>query len=188
MKKAELKAGVAYYATSRNNGMETYHDSIFKTHQQHRGNRYYVLIQNGQPVTGYRSPSVIYMTNCKTYGADCPTHRPREGWSGIACHKTDFRLMDIRDEYWSVIKRMWERRKERPTRDIRAERLRRIAKRNQEKQETPIKDEFYSVLKQISNRGWMYSGTTLGSFSIEEMQIITKALKASMPAIQAVAS
>jgi len=188
MKKAELKAGVAYYATSRNNNMETYHESCFKTHKQHEHNRYYVMFdEDGQPKTGYRSPSVIWMTNCTTYGADCPTHRPREGWSGIACPKTDFRLMDIRDEYWSVIKRMIQRRKERPTKDIRAERLRRIAKRNQTKQEEPIKAEFYSVLSQVTG-DYCSSWHTLGGFSVEEMAKITKALKASMPAVMAVAS
>lgn len=187
MKKAELKAGVAYYATSQNNRMTTYHASIFKTHQQHRGNRYYVLMQNGQPVTGYRSPSVIWMTTCPTYGTDCPTHRPREGWTGIACHKTDFRLMDIRDEYWAVIKRMHEARKAEPTKDIRAERLRRIAKRNQEKNEAPIKEDFYAVLRQITG-GYVSSYDRLGGFSVEEMQKITNALKASMPSVMAVAS
>lgn len=188
MKKAELKAGVAYYATSQNNRMETWHDSLFKTHTQHNRNRFYVIFDaDGQPQTGYRSASVIFMTNCPTYGADCPTHRPREGWSGIACYRTDFRLMDIRDEYWAVIKRMHEARKARPSKDIRAERLRRIAKRNQEKNEAPIKDEFYSVLSQITG-GYVSSYDRLGGFSVEEMQKITNALKASMPSVMAVAS
>lgn len=185
MKKAELKAGVAYYATSRNNGMETYHDSCFKTHKQHEHNRYYVIFdEDGQPKTGYRSASVIFMTNCPTYGFDCPTHG-KDGRNN--CHRTDFRLMDIRDEYWSAIKRMIQRRKERPTKDIRAERLRRIAKRNQAKQEEPIKDEFYSVLSQVTGN-YCSSWNTLGGFSVEEMAKITKALKASMPAVMAVAS
>ena len=185
MKKAELKAGVAYYATSRNNNMETYHESCFKTHKQHEHNRYYVIFdEDGQPKTGYRSASVIFMTNCPTYGFDCPTHG-KDGRNN--CHRTDFRLMDIRDEYWSVIKRMHQQRKERPTKDIRAERLRRIAKRNQTKQEEPIKAEFYSVLSQVIGDS-CYSWHTLGGFSVEEMAKITKALKASMPAVMAVAS
>jgi hypothetical protein len=185
VKKAELKAGVAYYATSRNNNMETYHESCFKTHKQHEHNRYYVIFdEDGQPKTGYRSASVIFMTNCPTYGFDCPTHG-KDGRNN--CHRTDFRLMDIRDEYWSVIKRMIQRRKERPTKDIRAERLRRIAKRNQTKQEEPIKAEFYSVLSQVTG-DYCSSWHTLGGFSVEEMAKITKALKASMPAVMAVAS
>ena len=185
MKKAELKAGVAYYATSRNNNMETYHESCFKTHKQHEHNRYYVIFdEDGQPKTGYRSASVIFMTNCPTYGFDCPTHG-KDGRNN--CHRTDFRLMDIRDEYWSVIKRMIQRRKERPTKDIRAERLRRIAKRNQTKQEEPIKAEFYSVLSQVTG-DYCSSWHTLGGFSVEEMEKITKSLKASMPAVMAVAS
>jgi hypothetical protein len=188
MKKAELKQGVAYYATSRNNHMDTYHDSVFKTHKQHSHNRYYVIFEaDGQPKTGYRSPSVIWMTNCPTYGEDCPTHRPREGWSGIACHKTDFRLMDIRDEYWALIKRMQDQHKARPKKDIRAERLRRIAKRQQEKQETPIIKEFYSVLQQITG-GYCSSYDRLGGFTIDEMVKITNAIKASMPSVMAVAS
>jgi hypothetical protein len=182
MKKAELKPGVAYYATSRNNGMETWHDSWFKTHNQHRTNRHYVIFEaDGQPKTGYRSPSVIFMTTCPTYGTDCPTHRPREGYSGIACHKTDFRLMDIRDEYWTVIKRMQQRRKERPSKDIRAERLVRIAKRQKQQVEKPIIEEFYSVLQQITGSRWgHHSTTTLGNFSVEEKQKITQYLKAGM--------
>jgi hypothetical protein len=178
VKKAELKAGTAYYVTSRNNRMDTYHDSCFKTHQQHKSNRHYVIFESdGQPKTGYRSASVIWMTTCPTYGFDCPTH----GKDGkLNCYRTDFRLMDIRDEYWSVIKRMHQRRKERPTKDIRAERLVRIAKREQTKQETPIKEEFYSVLKQISNRPWLNSSSTLGGFTIEQMQAITNALKAGL--------
>lgn len=186
MKKAELKAGVAYYATSQNNGMTTYSDSLFKTHTQHSRNRFYVIFDaNGQPATGYRSASVVYMTNCKTYGFDCPTH----GKDGrLNCYRTDFRLMDIRDEYWSVIKRMHERHKAQPTKDIRAERLRRIAKRNQSAQEKPIIDEFYSVLQQITGRNWLNSASTLGSLSVEEKQKIINALKTGMPAVMAVAS
>lgn len=185
MKKAELKAGVAYYATSRNNGMETYHDSLFKTHIQHSRNRFYVICDaGGNPATAYRSPSVVYMTNCPTYGFDCPTH----GKDGrLNCYRTDFRLMDIRDEYWSAIKRMHEARKARPTKDIRAERLRRIAKRQQESQDAPIRAEFYSVLSQITG-GYVSSYDRIGGFNIEEMQKITNALKASMPAVMAVAS
>lgn len=187
MKKAELKAGVAYYATSRNNQMYTFHSSVLKTHKQHQGNRHYVIFESdGQPKTGYRSPSVIYMTNCPTYGMDCPTHKIEDN-QRIHCWMTDFRLMDIRGEYWSIIKDMHETRKNTKTKDIRAERLRRIAKRNQEKQEEPIKAEFYSVLSQIID-GHCVSWDRLGGFSVEEMQKITNALKATLPTLTAVAS
>jgi len=189
MKKAELKAGVAYYVTSSNNRMDTYHDSLLKTHNQHKEHRYYVVFEkDGQPRTAYRSASQIYMTNCKTYGADCPTHRPREGWSGIACYTTDFRLMDIRDEYWAVIERMHKARKATPKKDIRAERLRRLAQRQQQAMDKPIIEEFYSVLQQITNRKWLNSSSTLGSLSVEEKQKIINALKTGMPAVMAVAS
>ena len=185
MKKAELKAGVAYYATSQNNGMTTYTDSLFKTHTQHERNRFYVIFNaDGQPAEGYRSASVVYMTNCKTYGFDCPTH----GKDGrLNCYRTDFRLMDIRDEYWAVIKRMHERRISEPARDIRAERLRRIAKRQKESQEAPIRAEFYAVLRQITGT-YCSSYDRLGGFNPDHMQKITEALKASMPSVQAVAS
>ena len=187
MKKAELKAGVAYYATSRNNQMNTYHDSVLKTHKQHQGNRYYVIFESdGQPKTGYRSASVIYMTNCPTYGHDCPTHSKQDS-NLINCYRTDFRLMDIRGEYWSLIKDMHEARKNKKTKDIRAERLVRIAKRNQAKQEEPIKAEFYTVLSQITG-DHCSSWNTLGGFSVEEMQKITNALKATLPTLTAVAS
>lgn len=187
MKKAELKAGVAYYATSRNNQMYTFHSSVLKTHKQHQHNRYYVIFESdGQPKTGYRSPSVIFMTNCPTYGMDCPTHKIEDN-ERIHCWRTDFRLMDIRGEYWSLIKDMHQKRKNEKTKDIRAERLRRIAKRNQEKQEEPIKAEFYSVLSQIID-GHCVSWDRLGEFSVEEMQKITNALKATLPTLTAVAS
>lgn len=187
MKKAELKAGVAYYATSRNNQMFTFHSSVLKTHKQHQSNRHYVIFEtNGQPKAGYRSPSVIYMTNCPTYGMDCPTHKIEDN-ERIHCWMTDFRLMDIRGEYWSIIKDMHQKRKNEKTKDIRAERLRRIAKRIQEKQEEPIKTEFYSVLSQIID-GHCVSWDRLGGFSVEEMQKITNALKATLPTLKAVAS
>ena len=187
MKKAELKAGVAYYATSRNNQMYTFHSSVLKTHKQHEGNRYYVIFESdGQPKTGYRSASVIYMTNCPTYGHDCPTHSKQDS-KLINCWRTDFRLMDIRGEYWSLIKDMHETRKNTKTKDIRAERLVRIAKRNQANQEEPIKAEFYSVLSQIID-GHCVSWDRLGGFSVEEMQKITNALKATLPTLTAVAS
>ena len=186
MKKAELKAGVAYYATSRNNQMNTYHDSVLKTHKQHQHNRYYVIFDaEGQPKTAYRSPSVIYMTNCPTFGNDCPTHKTDGLYTN--CYRTDFRLMDIREEYWIAIKKMQHMRKGRWTQDIRAERLKRIAKRNQAKQEEPIKAEFYTVLSQITGEHCS-SWNTLGGFSVEEMQKITNALKATLPTLQAVAS
>jgi hypothetical protein len=184
MKKAELKRGVAYYATSRNNSMVTYHNSLFKTHKQHEHNRYYVIFTGSEPWTGYRSANAIYMTNCPTYGVDCLRHKT-DGKS-INCYRTDFRLMDIREEYWSAIKYMWQRRKAEPAKDIRAERLRRIAKRNQEAQEEPIKKQFYAVLSQIID-GHCTSYDRLGGFSIQEMQTITNALKAGMPSVQAVA-
>jgi hypothetical protein len=186
VKKAELKAGVAYYATSRNNQMYTFHSSILKTHKQHEHNRYYVIFDaEGQPKTAYKSASVVYMTNCTTYGNDCPTHKTDGIFTN--CYRTDFRLMDIRGEYWSLIKDMNQDRKNKKTKDIRAERLRRIAQRNQAKQEEPIKAEFYTVLSQITG-DHCSSWNTLGGFSVEEMQKITNALKAALPTLTAVAS
>ncbi len=188
MKKAELQAGVAYYVATSDRWITTWHDSLLKTHNQHKSNRYYIITgADGQPVSYYRNPSQIYMTNCATYGHDCPTHRPKEGYSGIACFKTDFRLMDIRDEYWAVIKRLHERRKNAPKRDIRAERLARIAKRQKQEQEAPIKKEFYSVLSQITG-GYVSTYDRLDSFTPDQMQKITNALKAGMPSVMAVAS
>jgi len=186
VKKTELRAGVAYYATSRNNQMNTYHDSVLKTHKQHQHNRYYVIFAGAEPHTAHRSPSVIYMTNCPTYGHDCPTHSKQDS-NLINCWRTDFRLMDIREEYWIAIKKMQHMRKGRWTKDIRAERLVRIAKRNQAKQEEPIKAEFYTVLSQITG-DHCSSWNTLGGFSVEEMQKITNALKATLPTLTAVAS
>ena len=187
MKKAELKAGVAYYATSRNNYMHTYHKAIYKTHKQHESNRFWVVFdKDGQPRTGYRSASVIYMTNCPTYGHGCLRHK-KEGSDSINCYITDFRLMDIRGEYWALIKHMQDQYNAKPSKDIRAERLVRIAKRNQYENDAPIKEEFYRVLSQITG-GHCSSYDRLGGFNVEEMQKITNAIKASMPSVMAVAS
>jgi hypothetical protein len=96
--------------------------------------------------------------------------------------------MDIRGEYWALIKQFHERNIKNSTRkDIRAERLARIAKRNQETQERPIKEQFYDVLSQIVG-SHCSSYDRLGGFTVQEMQAITNAIKAGMPSVQAVAS
>jgi hypothetical protein len=186
MKKAELKAGVAYYVSSRGNFGWSGSTSAYKLHRANADNRYYVVFDKGEIVTGYRSPSVIYMTRCKTYGRECPTHKT-DG-ERLNCYRTDFRLMDIRGEYWALIKQFHERNIKNSTRkDIRAERLIRIAKREQSKQEEPIKADFYAVLRQITG-SYCASYDRLGGFTVQEMQTITNAIKAGMPSVQAVAS
>ena len=185
MKKAELKQGVAYYVSSRSNFGWSLSTSVYKLHKSNSDNRYYVVFEKGEPSTGYRSPSVIHMTQCKTYGRDCPTHKT-DG-EALNCWRSSFRLMDIRGEYWSIIKQFHERNIKYPTKDIRAERLARIAKRNQQKQEEPIKEQFYNVLSQITG-STHYSWEKLGGLNIQDMQAITNALKASKPSVQAVAS
>lgn len=186
MKKAELQQGVAYYVSTRGNYGWSSTTSVYNLHKHNSSNRYYVIFSGAEPWTGYRSTSQIYMTNCKTYGRDCPTHKTNG--ESINCYRTDFRLMDIRGEYWSIIKQFHKRNVERDKpKDIRAERLARIAKRNQESQEAPIKKQFYDVLSQITG-GYCTSWDRLGGFTVQEMQAITNAIKAGMPSVQAVAS
>jgi hypothetical protein len=189
MKKAELKQGVAYFVSTRSN-YGSYGHSVYKiANYYNQDNRYYVVFeQDGKtPMSYHRSPSNIYMTRCKTYGADCPTHRPQEGGASVACPRTYYRLMDIREEYWTVVKRARENYlKQNQGKDIRAARLARIAKRNKESQEAPIIKEFYSVLQQVTGERHT-SWDRLGGFNITQMQAITNALKASMPSVQAVA-
>lgn len=182
MKKAELKAGVAYFVSTSNRYGWAYRDSVYGIHEQNKSSRFYIITgEDGKPVSYYRNQGQIYMTNCKTYGHDCPTHQPKEGQTGIACYRTDFRLMDIRDEYWAVIKRLHERRqKENLPKDIRAERLRRIAERQKQEIEKPIKAEFYSVLKQVAGLTWLSTYDRLDSFTPDQMQKITNAIKAGM--------
>lgn len=179
MKKAELKAGVAYFVSTSNRYGWSYRDSVYGIHEQNKSSRYYIITgEDGKPVSYYRNQGQIYMTNCPTYGHDCPTHKTEDG--RLNCYRTDFRLMDIRDEYWAVIKRLHARRqKENLPKDIRAERLARIAKRNKQAQEAPIKEEFYSVLRQITG-GYVSPYDRLDSFTPEEMQKITNAIKAGM--------
>lgn len=186
MKKAELKQGVAYFVSTRNN-YGSYGHSIYKiANYYNQDNRYYVIFeQDGKtPMSYHRTPSSIYMTRCKTYGFDCPTHG-KDGRNN--CPRTDYRLMDIREEYWTVVKRARENYlKQNQGKDIRAERLARIAKRNKEKQETPIINDFYTVLQQITGER-VYSWEKLGGLSVTQMQAITNAIKAGMPSVQAVA-
>jgi hypothetical protein len=186
MKKAELKQGVAYFVSTRGNYGWSGSTSAYKLHRANISSRYYVIFTGAEPWTGYRSTGQIYMTNCPTYGRDCPTHKT-DG-ERINCYRTDFRLMDIRGEYWELIKQFHKRNIEKAKpKDVRALRLARIAKRNQEKQEEPIKAEFYAVLRQITG-SYCSSYDRLGGFTVQEMQTITNAIKAGMPSVQAVAS
>jgi hypothetical protein len=189
MKKAELQQGVAYFVSTRSNYGTAYGHSVYKiANYFNQNNRYYVVFGKDGDVLSYgRNTSQIFMTRCKTYGADCPTHRPQEGGASVACPRTDYRLMDIREEYWTVVKRARENYlKQNQGKDIRAARLARIAKRNKESQEAPIIKEFYSVLQQVTGERHT-SWDRLGGFNITQMQAITNALKASMPSVQAVA-
>ena len=188
MKKAELQQGVAYFVSTRSNYGTAYGHSVYKiANYFNQMNRYYVVFeQDGKtPMSYHRSPSNIYMTRCKTYGYGCPDHTTAEG--GFKCHRTEYRLMDIREEYWTVVKRARENYlKQNQGKDIRAARLARIAKRNKESQEAPIIKDFYSVLQQITGERHT-SWERLGGFNITQMQAITNALKAGMPSVQAVA-
>lgn len=187
MKKAELKEGVAYYVATSKKWIHTYHTSAFKTHDYHKCNRYYVIIRgDNKPMSYYRSDNKVYVTNCKTYGSNCPTHK-REDSVGIHCYRKSVRLMDIHGEYWQVIKDMIAKRKAQPTRDVRAERLARIAKRQRQEQEKPIKEEFYRVLSHITE-SYCSQWDKLGGFTPKQMQAITKALKAGMETPLQVAS
>lgn len=188
MKKAELRQGVAYYVSSRDNYGWSSSVSAFKLHKDNSANRRYVVFRDGEPDTSYRSQSVIYMTTCKTYGADCPTHQPKEEGKRFTCYIERYRLMDIRGEYWATIKRFLERNKQNAqSKDIRAARLARIAKRNKEAVEKPIKEEFFAVLSQITNSYVSYYDK-IGEFTPQEMLLITNAIKAGMPSVKAVAS
>jgi hypothetical protein len=186
VKKAELKQGVAYYVSTSGNYGWGYRDSFYEIHKQNERARFYVIFENGEPMSYYRNASQVYMTTCKTWGYGCPDHTTEDG--GFRCYRTEYRLMDIREEYWTVIKRLHARRKEERSRskDIRGARLIRIAKRNKEAQEAPIKAEFYSVLNQMVG-GYCSPYDRLNEFNLEQMQKITNALKASMPSVQAVA-
>lgn len=187
MKKAELKEGVAYYVATSSKWMYTHHDSVFKTHKQHQATRHYLITDSdGKPLSYYRNDGTVTMTNCATYGQDCPTHK-KDGSNLINCYRKGVRLMDIRGEYWQVIKDMIAKRKAQPTRDIRAERLARIAKRQKQEQEKPIKEEFYRVLSHITD-SYCVEWDRLGGFTPTQMQAITKALKAGMETPLKVAS
>lgn len=185
MKKAELKQGVAYYVSTNGTYGWSYRDSFYEIHKQNERARFYVIFENGEPMSYYRNASQVYMTTCKTWGYGCPDHATAEG--GFKCYRTEYRLMDIREEYWTVIKRLHARRKEeKKSKDIRGARLVRIAKRNKEAQEKPIIEEFYSVLSHVVNER-MTSWDKLGGLNIQQMQAVTNALKAGMPSVQAVA-
>lgn len=185
MKKAELKQGVAYFVSTNNRSIWTYRDSYYEIAEHNKGNRYYVIFEDGQPRQYRGTPSSVYLTSCKTYGADCPTHTEANGYR--RCPMREFRLMDIRDEFFNVIKQLHDNRlKEKNSRDPYAERLKRIARRKQDEYEKPIKDEFFKVMKDIRGH-WTSEYTRLEDFTTDQMQLITEALKAHQRAGKAVA-
>lgn len=191
MKKNELKQGVAYWVASNNRSIWTYRDSYFEIAQTNREHRYYVVFEGDEPRTPYRSPSSVYVTRCKTYGYDCPTHSDESG--RLRCPSIDYRLMDIKDEFWKVVKRLRDNRiKEKNAKDIRAERLVRIAKRQQKATRDEVSQEFFKAInatlgEQKVSWGGVREWTKFGELSIDQMKALTDALKASQPAQEEVA-
>ena len=178
MKKAELKQGVPYYINSRSEMPSNWGKSVARIHEQSQGDMYYIVFQDGKPYSYSRNPSSVYVTRCKDRGANCPKHPAGSKWR---CSYEEVRLMDIRGEYWELIKQARERYLAQPVRDIRAERLARIAKRQKQDYEEPIKKEFYKVMREFTG-SYVSEYDQMRHLSVEQMQAIATALKAHLPA------
>ena len=180
MKKQELKQGVAYFVSSNNRSIWCYRDSYFDIAKSNAQHRYYVVFENGEPRTPYRNKSSVYMTTCKNYGDVCPTHTEENGYR--RCPSKEYRLMDIKSEYWVIIKQLHDQRvAERNAKDIRAERLARIAKREREATRAEVSKEFFSVINEVIGeskspwsgvRGW----TKFSDLTNDQMKALIEAL------------
>lgn len=184
MKKNELKQGVAYLCNTRGT-MNTYRKSIFQLAEANSHNRYYVIFKDGQPWQNSRSNN-IYVSGCKNYGADCPKHSQGDG--RIRCYSTDFRLMDIREEFFTAIKKAHaENQKRECAKDIRAERLARIAKRQREATRAELSKEFFSVINEAVGKpnspwGGISSWTKFGDLTNDQMKALIEALSVKVGA------
>lgn len=178
MKKNELKQGVAYLCNTRGT-MNTYRKSIFQLAEANSHNRYYVIFKDGQVWQSIHSKN-IYVSGCKEYGADCPKHSQGDG--RIRCYHTDFRLMDIREEFFPALKKAHtENQKRECSKDIRAERLARIAKRERQATRDDISKEFFTVINQAigeakTSWGGVHSWTKMGELSNDQMKALIEAL------------
>lgn len=180
MKKQELKPGVAYFVSSNNRSIWCYRDSYFDITKSNAQHRYYVVFENGEPRTPYRNKSSVYMTTCKNYGDVCPTHTEENGYR--RCPSKEYRLMDIKSEFWATIKQLHDQRiVERNAKDIRAERLARIAKRERQATRDEISKEFFAAINAAlgdtkSIYGGVYAWTKFGDLSDDKMKALIAAL------------
>lgn len=183
MKKSELREGVAYYVHTRNESPMAWRDSVYKIHEQNQSARKYIIFRGGEPMSYRGTPSSIYATPCKNFRNNCEQH-PEGG--RFDCPMDDVRLMDIRGEYWELIKQTRDKVRNKKSKDIRAERLARIAKRQTEDYEKPIRDDFYATMREALG-SYVSSYDRIGGLSIEQMKLISEALKAHQRAGKAVA-
>jgi hypothetical protein len=180
MKKQELNAGVPYFISS-DNTMTAYLDSINRIHEANKTRRYYVIFEDGVPVTPYRSPSSVYVTRCKTYGFNCPTHKDETG--RLNCGRSAVRLMDIRGNYYQTISQAALRHKASNADGGRGARyarhLQRKAQREREAIAKPIQDGLYEAINAITGADLGRWGTDLSRLNLEQMKALTEALNAT---------
>lgn len=180
MKKSELKQGVAYLVSSR--GVSGYSSSVYKVAEWNRRERKYIIFSEGNVTSPHYAPSMVYVTSCPTFGAECQTH------SGLnpngfrrSCPRDKARLMDIKGEFYPLVAMIARRHRERNADGGRGERyLRHIEskkRRDREAYVKPIKEAMYEALSAVVGiKLGGYYGTDLKHLTTEQMQALTDAL------------
>lgn len=186
MKKAELKQGVAYYINGRG-GISAWRDSYFQVSEQNSHSKFYIIFEDGNP-EHCSTPSMVWGTHCSTFGFDCQKHKREDG--SLGCGRRKIRLMDIRGEFYPMLKKAVDEHRAYWADGGRGRSLiarnKRIADRAKSDIETPIKNEFYEILRSFGS-GYVSSYDRIGNLPIGLMKTITEALKASERAGKAVA-
>lgn len=181
MKKSELKQGTAYLVTSR--GVNSYSSSIFKLTQQNRWARRYVIFSAGEADSPYKTPSMVWVTPCPTYGEDCQTHSELyPNGSRRGCPRDKARLMDIQGEFYPQMAKIARRYAERSADGGRGERyLRHIQRKAQREREAitkPIKEEMYALISEITGTRLSPYYSDLNRLDNEQMTRLIQAIKA----------
>lgn len=186
MKKQELKQGVAYLVSTR--GVSGYSSSVYKVAEWNRRERKYIIFNEGEVTSPYKTPSMVYVTSCPTYGDDCQTHSGLYP-SGLrrTCPRDKARLMDIKGEFYPLVAEYARNHRERNADGGRGERyLRHIEKKKQREREAyvkPIKEQLNQAISEIIGEKFGgYWGTDINRLKPEQMQALIAALSVKVGA------
>lgn len=183
MKKAELQKGKAYLVSSAGWRVNGWSESIFKVANDNDRLKKFVIFEGDEVSTQYGNKSMVYVTSCKTYGADCERHSGTYP-SGLrrGCPREAVRLMDIKEEFYPAVQRIARTRREREADGGRGERYRRHLenkkKHDKELIAKPIRQEFYQVINDITGAGLTPYWSDLSRLNHEQMQKLIDAINA----------